>query len=111
MDRLTVDYSLRTMISDGLIFNSMTLENPTILLQRDNAGWNFSRFVKTRRNTGGRGAPTITMESIAIKNGHLIVNDRGRLVGRSHASQHAIPLCLREAGDRDFDSAVCRGRR
>ena len=58
----------------------MTLDNPTILLRRDNAGWNFNRFVKTRRNTGGRGAPTITMESVAIKNGHLIVNDRGRLV-------------------------------
>jgi hypothetical protein len=80
MDRLTVDYSLLTMISDGLIFDSMTLDNPTILLRRDNAGWNFNRFVKTRRNTGGRGAPPITMESVAINNGHLIVNDRGRIV-------------------------------
>ncbi len=80
MDRLTVDYSLRTMIADGLIFNSMTLDNPTILLLRDNTGWNFNRFVKTRRNTGGRGAPKITIESIEIVNGHLIVNDRGRLV-------------------------------
>ena len=78
MDRLTVDYSLLTMISDGIILDSMTLDNPTILLQRDNAGWNFNRFVKTRRNTGGRGAPPITMQSIAINNGHLIVNDRGR---------------------------------
>ena len=80
MDRLSVDYSLLTMMSDGLIFESMTLDNPTILLRRDNAGWNFNRFVKTRRNTGGRGAPTITMESVAIKNGHLIVNDRGRIL-------------------------------
>jgi hypothetical protein len=80
MDRLSVDYSLLTMISDGLIFESMTLDNPTILLRRDNAGWNFNRFVKTRRNTGGRGAPTIMMESVALKNGHLIVNDRGRIL-------------------------------
>ncbi len=80
MDRLTVEYSPLTMISDGLIFDSMTLHNPSILLQRDDAGWNFSRFVKTRRNTGGRGAPPITMQSIAIDNGHLIVRDRGRLV-------------------------------
>jgi autotransporter translocation and assembly factor TamB len=80
MDRLSVDYSLVTMISDGLIFESMTLDNPTIMLRRDNAGWNFNRFVKTRRNTGGRGAPTLTMESVAIKNGHLIVNDRGRIL-------------------------------
>ena len=80
MDRLSVDYSLLTMISDGLIFESMTLDNPTIMLRRDNAGWNFNRFVKTRRNTGGRGAPTITMQSVAIKNGHLIVNDRGRIL-------------------------------
>src|SRR5687768_7514311 len=80
MDKLTVAYSPLTMISDGLVIDQMTLDNPTILLQRDNAGWNFNRFVKTRRNTGGRGAPTITMESIAINNGHLIVKDRGRLV-------------------------------
>jgi autotransporter translocation and assembly factor TamB len=80
MDKLTVDYSLFTMISDGLIFDSMTLDNPTIRLTRDNAGWNFNRFVRTRRNTGGRGAPPITMESIAINNGHVIVTDRGRLV-------------------------------
>jgi autotransporter translocation and assembly factor TamB len=80
MDKLTVAYSPMTMISDGLVIDSMTLDNPTILLQRDNAGWNFNRFVKTRRNTGGRGAPPITMDSIAINNGHLIVKDRGRLV-------------------------------
>ena len=55
----------------------MILEN---LLTRDDAGWNFNRFVKTRRNTGGRGAPPVTMESIAINDGRLIVTDRGRLV-------------------------------
>ena len=80
MDKLTVEYSPMSMISDGLIFDSMTLHNPTILLVRDNAGWNFNRFVKTRRNTGGRGAPPITMESIGIVNGHLIIRDRGRLI-------------------------------
>ena len=80
MDRLSLDYSVVTMISDGLIIESLTLDNPTIRLTRDNAGWNFNRFVKTRRNTGGRGAPPITMESIAINDGHVIVTDRGRLV-------------------------------
>ncbi len=80
MDTLIVAYSPWTMITEGVILNSMTLENPTILLQRDNAGWNFSRFVKTRQNTGGRGAPPITMESIVITNGHVILKDRGRLV-------------------------------
>jgi hypothetical protein len=80
MDKLIVNYSPLAMISEGVILDSMTLENPTILLQRDNAGWNFNRFVKTRRNTGGRGAPPITMESIVITNGHVILKDRGRVV-------------------------------
>ena len=80
MDRLIVHYSPLTMISQGVILDSIALENPTILLQRDDAGWNFNRFVKTRRNTGGRGAPPITMEAIAIDNGHLIVRDRDRLM-------------------------------
>jgi len=80
MDRLIVNYSLWTMIAEGVTLDSMTLENPTILLQRDNAGWNFSRFVRTRQNTGGRGAPPITMESVVIINGHVILKDGGRLV-------------------------------
>ena len=80
MDKLTVEYSPLTMVSEGVVLDSMTLDNPTILLQRDDAGWNFSRFVKTRRNTGGRGAPPITMQSIVINNGHVIVNDRGNLL-------------------------------
>ena len=80
IDKLTVGYSALTMISSGLVLDSMVLENATILLQRDKAGWNFNRFVKTRRNTGGRGAPPITMESIVLNDGHLIVKDRGRVV-------------------------------
>jgi hypothetical protein len=80
MDRLTVNYSIVTMISDGVIIDSMTLDNPTILLRRDDAGWNFNRFVKTRRNTGGRGAPPITMRAIVMNNGHVMVTDRGRLI-------------------------------
>jgi len=80
MDKLTVQYSPLSMISDGLVLDSMTLDNPTILLQRDAAGWNVTRFVKTRRNTGGRGAPPITIQSIVMNNAHVILNDRGRLV-------------------------------
>jgi hypothetical protein len=80
MDTLTVRYSPLTMISKGLILDTLTLDRPTILLQRDDAGWNFNRFVKTRKNTGGRGAPPLTMESIIINDGHLIVKDRGRVL-------------------------------
>ncbi|RPI52516.1 MAG: hypothetical protein EHM55_16330, partial [Acidobacteria bacterium] len=80
MDRLTLEYSPLTMLSHGVILDSMTLDNPTILLRRDAAGWNFNRFVKTRENTGGRGAPPITMEMVAINNGRVIIDDRGRLV-------------------------------
>jgi TamB, inner membrane protein subunit of TAM complex len=80
MDKLTVEYSPVTMISEGLILDSMTLDNPTILLQRDEHGWNFRRFVKTRENTGGRGAPPITMDSIVINNGHLLIKNQGRVV-------------------------------
>ena len=80
VDRLTVAYSPLTMITGGVVLDSMTLDSPTILIERDSAGWNVNRFVKTRRNTGGRGAPPLAMESIVINNGHVIINDRGRLV-------------------------------
>jgi len=80
MDRLMVRYSPLNMISNGLILDALVLDRPTILLQRDDAGWNFNRFVKTRQNTGGRGAPPITMDAVTINDGHVIVKDRGRLV-------------------------------
>jgi uncharacterized protein involved in outer membrane biogenesis len=80
MDKLTVRYSALNMISNGLVLDALVLDRPTILLQRDNAGWNFNRFVKTRQNTGGRGAPPITMDAVTINNGHVIVKDRGTLV-------------------------------
>lgn len=80
MDKLTVRYSPMNMISNGLILDVLILDRPTILLQRDNAGWNFNRFVKTRQNTGGRGAPPITMDAVTINDGHVIVKDGGRLL-------------------------------
>jgi autotransporter translocation and assembly factor TamB len=80
VDRIVVGYSPLTMITGGVVLESITLDNPSILLQRDDTGWNVSRFVKTRRNTGGRGAPPITMQSVVINNGHVIVKDRGRVI-------------------------------
>jgi autotransporter translocation and assembly factor TamB len=80
MDRLVVSYSPLTMLSEGVVLDSLTLDNPTILLQRGDTGWNFNRFVRARQNTGGRGAPPITMDAVVISNGHLIVKDRDRLI-------------------------------
>jgi hypothetical protein len=80
MQKLTVRYSIINMISHGLILNALVLDRPTILLQRDAAGWNFNRFVKTRKNTRGGGGPPLTMEAVTIKDGHVIVKDRGRLL-------------------------------
>ena len=90
----------------------MTLENPTILLQRDDRGWNFNRFVKTRQNTGGRGAPPITMESIAIKNGHVIVKDRDRLIEDLTRFNTQLRFAYEKPGDRHLDCRALgeRGR-
>jgi hypothetical protein len=80
MKTLTVEYDPVTMIRQGLILRSLTLDDPTVLLQRDDAGWNFNRFVKTRKNTSGTGAPPLTIEALNVNNGHLIVKDRGGLL-------------------------------
>ena len=54
MDKLFVAYEPITMIRQGLVLRSLTLEQPTVLLQRDDAGWNFNRFVKTRKTPAAR---------------------------------------------------------
>ena len=117
MDRLVVNYSPLTMISEGVVLDSLTLENPTILLQRGDTGWNFNRFVRTRRNTGGRGAPPIAMNAVIITNGHVIVKDRDRLIEdltslntrfRFVYEKPGIAISIREMSARGVETAMRR---
>jgi hypothetical protein len=109
MDKLFVAYEPITMIRQGLILKSLRLERPTVLLQRDNAGWNFNRFVKTRKNTGGKGAPPLTIENLSVSNGHVIVKDRGTLLEDITRLNSTLRFAYQKPGV-EFDIAQLSGR-
>src|SRR4029077_2160393 len=109
IDKLFVAYEPITMIRQGLILRSLTLERPTVLLQRDNAGWNFNRFVKTRKNTGGRGAPPLTIETLSVNDGPLIVRDRGTLAEELPNLNSTLRFAYHKPGV-EFDIARLSGR-
>jgi hypothetical protein len=109
IDKLFVAYEPITMIREGLILRSLRLEGPTVLLQRDNAGWNFNRFVKTRKNTGGKGAPPLTIETLSVSNGHVIVKDRGALVEDITSLNSTLRFAYHKPGI-EFDIAQLSGR-
>src|SRR5262245_38897954 len=79
MKTMTVQYDPVTMIKQGLILRSLTLDEPTVLFERDDAGWNFNRFVKTRKSSG-KGSPPLTIEALHVNDGHVIVRDRDRVI-------------------------------
>jgi autotransporter translocation and assembly factor TamB len=108
MDKLTLAYEPITMIRQGLILRSLTLDNPTAVLQRDDAGWNFNRFVKTRRNTRG-GPPPITIETWNVTNGHLIVRDHGKLFEDMMSLNIRLRFAYHKPGV-EFDIAQLSGR-
>jgi autotransporter translocation and assembly factor TamB len=109
IDTLTVNYDPVTMVRQGLILKTLTLDRPTILLQRDDAGWNFNRFVKTRKNTGGKGAPPLTIQTLNFNDGRLIVRDRGKLIEDLTSLNSTLRLVYHKPGV-EFDIARLSGR-
>ena len=57
MDKLTVAYSPLTMVSDGVVLDSMTLENPTIVLHRDCVGLELQPVCEDAPEHGRTRAP------------------------------------------------------
>ena len=109
MDKLTVEYDPVTLVRQGLILKSLTLDQPSVLLQRDDAGWNFNRFVKTRKNTGGKGAPPLTIETLNVNNGHVIVKDHGALLEDITSLNSKLRFAYHKPGV-EFDIAQLSGR-
>jgi autotransporter translocation and assembly factor TamB len=109
MNRLALSYDPITLIKQGLILRNLTLDDPTVLLQRDNAGWNFSRFVKTRKNTNGKGAPPLTIETLNVNNGHVIVRDQGRLLEDVTSLNTKLRFAYHKPGV-EFDITQLSGR-
>src|SRR5262249_16828960 len=74
IETVTLEYDPIAMIRAGLVLKHLTLDHPTVLLERDSRGWNFNRFVKTSQNSA-HGSPPITFETVTINDGRLLVRN------------------------------------
>jgi autotransporter translocation and assembly factor TamB len=108
MDRLIVEYDPVAMIRQGLVIKSLTLDRPRVLLQRDNAGWNFNRFVKTRKNTGGKGTPRLIIVTLTVNDGHVVVKDHGAVLEDITGLNSRLRLTYLKPGV-EFDIAQLSG--
>jgi TamB, inner membrane protein subunit of TAM complex len=108
MKKMTVQYDPITMIRQGLVLMSLTLDDPTVVFERDASGWNFNRFVKTRKSSS-RGSPPLTIEALHVNNGHLIVRDQGRLIEDVTSLNTTLRFAYHKPGV-EFDVAELSGR-
>ncbi len=109
VEKLTVSYDPVGMIRRGLVLSSLTLDEPTILLERDERGWNVSRFVRARPNASGKGGPRLTIETLDINNGRVIVKDRGVVQQDVRALNTRMRFAYQKPG-LEFDIARLSGR-
>ena len=110
MDRLTVEYSPLTMISDGLIFDSMTLHNPV-----DPAAARRRRLElqPVREDASQHRRPRRTAHHDAVDRDRQRPPDRAGsrpARRRPDPSQHPVPFCVRKAGHCDLHRPVLCGR-
>jgi translocation and assembly module TamB len=74
---LDVDYSIFTIISEGIVIDDVRLVEPFVRLERDAEGWNLGRLVRAQEREADREGPgrPITIESIALENGQMRIVD------------------------------------
>jgi autotransporter translocation and assembly factor TamB len=78
LKRLEVKYSIAELVSSGITVRQIRLEQPFILLRRDESGWNVASLVKREQQEANRQGPgkPMTMPDIEIVDGHVQIDDR-----------------------------------
>ena len=76
---LEVDYSIATLISEGIVLDRIELVEPAIRLDRQPEGWNVGRLVKEQRKEAEREGPRrpVALQSIEISDGTLDIVQNG----------------------------------
>jgi TamB, inner membrane protein subunit of TAM complex len=91
---LEVDYSIFTLISEGVVLDRITLVEPALRLERDGEGWNVGGLVRKQRREAEREGPArpITLQSIEVSDGALDIVDRvSQDGGQNGGSAYELP--------------------
>ena len=83
VEGLEVDYSIFTIISEGVVLDRIKLVEPKLRLERSGEGWNVGRLVKEQRQEAEREGPArpIELQSIEVSDGVIDITDNSRQYG------------------------------
>lgn len=72
-----LEYSIFRIISSGVVLDRISLNQPSIILVREDGSWNFAHIVKPQRKEADREGPgrPIALPSIQVTDGTLTVRD------------------------------------
>lgn len=70
---LEVDYSIFTIVSEGIVIDDIRLLEPFVRIERDAEGWNLGRLVRRQEREADREGPgrPITIRSLVLENGRV----------------------------------------
>ena len=74
---LEVDYSVFDFISKGIVLDELKIDQPAIVLVRDQQGWNLARLVKKQQKEADREGPgrPVSLSSIQVTDANVSVSD------------------------------------
>lgn len=76
---IELDYSVFHLVSSGIVLDNIKVHGPTLLLVRDNEGWNLAQVVKRQETEADRKGPgrPLTLESIEVTDANVTIRDNG----------------------------------
>src|SRR5712692_969733 len=75
---LSVEYSLFTLVSKGIVLTHLRIDEPVVHLRRSGDRWSIARIVKAERAEANRHGPSrpITIGDIVVTHGSVRFEDR-----------------------------------
>ena len=74
---LQLDYSVFTLVSQGLTLEQIKIDQPVLRVERDENGWNLARLVKREQQEADRQGPMrpVSLPSIEISDASVAIKD------------------------------------
>jgi translocation-and-assembly-module (TAM) inner membrane subunit TamB-like protein len=106
IDKVSATYSIRDMISKGIVIDRVDVTRPVVAMHHDDKGWDLGRFIKNRKETQpDTERRPITISQITIDGGAFSMTQTGRKTVALESIQAALALRYRT---RDFTFDIAR---
>jgi autotransporter translocation and assembly factor TamB len=76
MKTVNVDFSVFTLIRQGIVIDHVKVDQPALKLERDATGWNIASLIKPQPTDPNAPGRAVSLPSIQISDGSLTIADR-----------------------------------